>query len=209
MVAAWCVFLKHKLHLKELQSDLDLKQSEWFDHPKLTDFHIFFGGWMAEAGHLRETPQVDGAGAEEPALGRLGSGSFKVWETLIVPQCVKSREVPRFTRWVVSTFSPFLPLSSHICFGLKIILQQQHSKRNSKKKTQLVATYGSIGISPVYPQYIPSSAAAATRPSEGQLGEACGLRGEGGSLLLGRPGWRAPGPLVGGAMGHHGAPICG
>jgi hypothetical protein len=134
MVAAWCVFLKHKLHLKELQSDLDLKQSEWFDHPKLTDFHIFFGGWMAEAGHLRETPQVDGGGAEEPALGRLGSGSFKVWETLIVPQCVKSREVPRFTRWVVSTFSPFLPLSSHICFGLKIILQQQHSKRNSKKK---------------------------------------------------------------------------
>ena len=142
---------------------------------------------MAEAGHLRETPQVDGAGAEEPALGRLGSlqglGDFDR-----AAVCVKSREVPRFTRWVVSTFSPFFP---NICLGLKIILQQQ----------QLVATYGSIGMSPVYPQL----SSSATRPSEGQLGEACGLRGEGGSLLLGRPGWRSPGPLVGGAMGHRSA----
>ena len=103
----------------------------------------------------------------------------------------------------------FLPLSPP--FFPYLFWTQNHSpttafKTEFQKKTQLVATYGSIGISPVYPQYIPSSAAAATRPSEGQLGEACGLRGEGGSLLLGRPGWRAPGPLVGGAMGHHGAP---
>ena len=41
--------------------------------------HFFWGDGrlnclrVTEAGHLRETPQVDRAGAEEPALGRLGT----------------------------------------------------------------------------------------------------------------------------------------
>ena len=86
-----------------------------------------------EAGHLCETPQVDGAGAEEPALGRLASGMGRGFLHLVgfICFCVCCEDDKGGSSWSFK-----IRFSSEMCCE-----ENQAKSEDTDRKTWVVPTF--------------------------------------------------------------------